>query len=164
MENGGMESTVPPSRRRPGNEPQVICYRDVTLGAAILGGQVDFRLIGGPWWAEFVLAVLGLAAALVRIAFPQDSPDKVTWWRERWRTSRHRGASGKRRTRCERHGCPGHQLRQRRRSRPVPPKDVRLRRKRTSLCRKYGDIGTKIESPFVFYAAGATQMTHAPKR
>jgi hypothetical protein len=63
-------------------------YRDVTLGVAILGGQVDFRMAAGPWWAGFLLAVLGLVAVGVRIVFPQDSRDKVAWWRERWRTSR----------------------------------------------------------------------------
>jgi hypothetical protein len=26
--------------------------------------------------------------AAVRIVFPQDSPDKLAWWRERWRTGR----------------------------------------------------------------------------
>ena len=67
-------------------------YWDVTLGAVILGGQVDFRMTAGPWWAGFVLAVLGLVTAGVRIVFPQDSPDKLAWWRERWRASRLGGA------------------------------------------------------------------------
>ena len=79
--------------------------RDCALSAAILGGQVDFRMADGPWWAGFVLAVLGLVlglvVALVRIAFPQDSPDKLAWWREHWRLSRRGGAGGRRRTRRE---------------------------------------------------------------
>jgi hypothetical protein len=86
-------------RDEPGTESQTIRYRAVTLGAVVLGGQVDVRLAAGPWWAGFLLAVLGLTAVLVRIVFPQDSPDKVTWWRERRRASRHRGADTKRRKR-----------------------------------------------------------------
>jgi hypothetical protein len=74
---------------------------DVTLGAVILGGQVDFRMTAGPWWAGFLLAVLGLGAAGVRIVFPQDSPDKLAWWRERWRMSRRSDGGGRHRTRRE---------------------------------------------------------------
>jgi hypothetical protein len=76
-------------------------YWDVTLGAVILGGQVDFRLTAWPWWAGFLLAVLGLVTAGVRIVFPQDSPDKLAWWRERRRASRLKARRGKRRTRPE---------------------------------------------------------------
>jgi hypothetical protein len=70
---------------------------DVTLGAVILGGQVEFGMTAGPWWAGFLLAVLGLGAAGVRIVFPQDSPDKLAWWRERRRTGRPRITDGKHR-------------------------------------------------------------------
>ena len=58
-------------------------------------------MTAGPWWAGFLLAVLGLGAAGVRIVFPQDSPDKLAWWRERWRMSRPGGADGKHRMRRE---------------------------------------------------------------
>ena len=68
-------------------------YWDVTLGAVVLGGQVDFRMAAGPWWAGFLLAVLALVTAGVRIVFPQDSPDKLAWWRERWRVSNRLKAS-----------------------------------------------------------------------
>jgi hypothetical protein len=70
-------------------------YWDVTLGAVILGGQVDLRMTAGPWWAGFLLAVLGLVTAGVRIVFPQDSPDKLAWWRERWRVSSRLKARGR---------------------------------------------------------------------
>ena len=63
--------------------------RDCALGGAILGGQVGYRAIGGPWWAEFALAALVLLTTCLRIVFPQDSPDKLAWWRDRRRT-RHR--------------------------------------------------------------------------
>jgi hypothetical protein len=72
---------------------------DVALGAVVLGGQVGFRMTAGPWWAGFLLAVLGLAAAGVRIVFPQNSSDKLAWWRERWRTARPGRARGRHRTR-----------------------------------------------------------------
>ena len=79
-------------------------YWNVTLGAVILGGQVDFRVTAWPWWAGFLLAVLGLVTAGVRIVFPQDSPDKLAWWREHRRASRLkvRGARGGRGRRGER--------------------------------------------------------------
>jgi hypothetical protein len=73
---------------------------DVTLGVVILGGQVDFRMAAGPWWAGFLLAVLGLATAGVRIVFPQDSPDRLAWWRERWRVSSRLQARGRARGRA----------------------------------------------------------------
>jgi hypothetical protein len=76
-------------------------YWDVTLGAVILGGQVGFRMTAGPWWAGFLLAVLALATAGVRIVFPQDSPDKLAWWRERRRATRLKRRGAKRRTRPE---------------------------------------------------------------
>src|SRR3984957_21273723 len=72
-------------------------YVDVTLGAVVLGGRVGFRMTAAPWWAGFLLAVLGLAAAGVRIVFPQNSSDKLAWWRERWRTTRPRRAIGRHR-------------------------------------------------------------------
>jgi hypothetical protein len=86
-------------RRR--SAPRARRHRDVTLGAVIVGSQVDFRMAAGPWWAAFLLAVLGLAAVGARIVFPQDSPDKLAWWREHWRLSRRGGAGGRRRTRRE---------------------------------------------------------------
>ena len=102
-DHGERQGMVSPYQRRSRTEPPTIRYREVILGAAILGGQVDFRMAGGPWWAAFVLAVLGLVLGLVtvliRIVFPQDSPDKVTWWRERRCASRHRVADTKRRKR-----------------------------------------------------------------
>jgi hypothetical protein len=63
--------------------------RDCALGAAILGGQVGYRSVGGPWWAEFALAALGLLTVCLRIVFPQDSPDKLALWRDRRRTGQH---------------------------------------------------------------------------
>jgi hypothetical protein len=73
--------------------------RDCALGAAILGGQADYHAIGGPWWAEFALAVFALLITCflmcLRIVFPQDSPDRLTLWlRLRPRRRRRRGGGG----------------------------------------------------------------------
>jgi hypothetical protein len=38
-----------------------------------------FPVAADPWWAEFLLAALGLLALCLRIVFPQDSPDKLAW-------------------------------------------------------------------------------------
>jgi hypothetical protein len=65
--------------------------RVCALGAAILGGQAGYRVVVGPWWAEFALAAFALLAMCLRIVFPQDSGDKLAWWRDR-RRARGRGA------------------------------------------------------------------------
>jgi hypothetical protein len=56
-----------------------------SLGAAMLNGRAGYLATGGPWWAEFCLAALALLAVCLRIVFPQDSPDKLAWWRDRGR-------------------------------------------------------------------------------
>lgn len=60
--------------------------RACTLGAALLGGRLGSLAAGAPWWAEFGLAALALLAICLRIVFPQDSRDKLAWWRDRRRT------------------------------------------------------------------------------
>lgn len=62
--------------------------RVCALGAAALGVRAG-SLAGAPWWAEFALAALVLLTVCLRIVFPQDSPDKLAWWRDRGRTRRH---------------------------------------------------------------------------
>ena len=57
--------------------------RHCALSAVILSGQAGYRAVGGPWWAEFALAALVLLTVCLRIVFPQDSPDKLAWWRDR---------------------------------------------------------------------------------
>jgi len=61
--------------------------RVCALGAAVLGARAD-SLAGAPWWAEFALAALVLLTVCLRIVFPQDSPDKLAWWRDRGRRCR----------------------------------------------------------------------------
>jgi S-adenosyl methyltransferase len=74
------------SPRRSRNARACISGRDFAPGVAILGSQVGSRAVDAPWWSFCLLSVLGLAAVCLRIVFPQDSPDKLAWWRERWRT------------------------------------------------------------------------------
>jgi hypothetical protein len=57
-----------------------------TLGAAMLNVRVGHQMTGGPWWAEFGLAAFLLLTVCLRIVFPQDSRDKLAWWRDRRRT------------------------------------------------------------------------------
>jgi hypothetical protein len=51
--------------------------------AAIFGIPIGYRVVGGPWWAEFAVVALAMLAIVLRIVFPQDSPDKLAWWRDR---------------------------------------------------------------------------------
>lgn len=71
--------------------------RDYTSSAAIFSGLIGYRLVGGPWWAEFALVALAMLAVVLRIVFPQDSPDKLAWWRDR-RLTRQRDSREPQRT------------------------------------------------------------------
>jgi hypothetical protein len=37
-----------------------------------------------PWWAILLTATPLALLAFVRAVFPQDSGDRMTWWREFW--------------------------------------------------------------------------------
>jgi hypothetical protein len=86
-DHGEAADALPPSPRSQ-NARQSISCRDFAPGAAILGSQVGFRAVGGPWWTFCLLTALGLAAVCLQIVFPQDSLDKLAWWSERRRTRR----------------------------------------------------------------------------
>ena len=45
-------------------------------------------IAGAPWWGVVICLVLTLTAASVQNLFPQDSPDRLTWWTDH-RTHRH---------------------------------------------------------------------------
>ncbi|SDM64029.1 hypothetical protein [Actinacidiphila guanduensis] len=60
---------------------------------------------GGPWWAVLVLSLPGAVAVIVRSVFPQESADRLAWWRER-RLHRERLA-GSRSTRAAPSAAPG---------------------------------------------------------
>lgn len=69
--------------------------RACALSAAVLGGHAVSRASLGPWWAEFALAGSVVLVECLRIVFPQDSPDKLTWWRDRGQARRRRRAARK---------------------------------------------------------------------
>lgn len=60
--------------------------RDGALGFAVWAAQAEFWGARFPWWAGFLLVLLGLCAVCLRIVFPQDSPDRLAWWLDRRRT------------------------------------------------------------------------------
>lgn len=37
-------------------------------------------MAGAPWWGVVICLVLALAATSMQTLFPQDSPDRLTWW------------------------------------------------------------------------------------
>src|SRR5580693_7478146 len=82
----GETAGAPPSPRRSRNARACLSGRNFAPGVAILGSQVGSRAVDAPWWSFCLLSVLGLAAVCLQIVFPQDSPDKLAWWRERRRT------------------------------------------------------------------------------
>ncbi|WP_327180401.1 hypothetical protein OG599_35045 (plasmid) [Streptomyces sp. NBC_01335] len=45
-------------------------------------------MAGAPWWGVVICLVITLAATSVQTLFPQDSPDRLTWWTDH-RAHRH---------------------------------------------------------------------------
>lgn len=37
-------------------------------------------MAGAPWWGIIICLVLTLTATSLQALFPQDSPDRLTWW------------------------------------------------------------------------------------
>ena len=56
---------------------------DYPSNGAVFGVSIGYLVVGGPWWAEFAVVALAMLAVVLRIVFPQDSPDKLAWWRDR---------------------------------------------------------------------------------
>lgn len=54
------------------------------LGSAAIDGLAAIRALDLPGWAAIPLVVLCLGAMCLWVVFPQDSRDKVAWWREYW--------------------------------------------------------------------------------
>jgi hypothetical protein len=90
VDDRGEAADAPPRPRRSRNARACFSGRNFAPGAAILGSQVGSRAVDAPWWSFCLLTGLGLAAVGLQIVFPQDSPDKLTWWTERWRTKQRR--------------------------------------------------------------------------
>jgi hypothetical protein len=86
VDDRGEAADAPPSPRRSRNARAHISGRNFAPSAAILGSQIGSRAVDAPWWSFYLLSVLGFATVCLQIVFPQDSPDKLAWWSERWRT------------------------------------------------------------------------------
>jgi hypothetical protein len=53
------------------------CQCAVVLG---LGG---LWTVDAPWWAVFLLSVMGFTLACLQAVLPQESADRLAWWRDR---------------------------------------------------------------------------------
>jgi hypothetical protein len=45
-------------------------------------------LANGPIWTILVVVAVGFLCTIVSTIFPQDSADRLTWWKEFWRHRR----------------------------------------------------------------------------
>lgn len=65
--------------------------RTVSTAAAIpwLGGGTAAAL-GGPWWATVLALALASLTAALQLVFPQNSADRLAWWRSLWERPRPR--------------------------------------------------------------------------
>ncbi|WP_217547678.1 hypothetical protein [Streptomyces sp. GbtcB6] len=59
--------------------------RTALSGAGGLGGVLVSHLAGAPWWAIIGCIVLLLVVVGVQSVFPQDSADRLAWWKDRRR-------------------------------------------------------------------------------
>jgi hypothetical protein len=64
-------------------------------GVLAAGATSGLAYAGAPWWAVTMIAVVGAigatAVAVVQAVFPQDSRDRLGWWRDqRQRSTRQR--------------------------------------------------------------------------
>lgn len=58
----------------------------VTTPAAevgVVGAGVTSVLAGAPWWFVGLVVLAGSAVAVVREVFPQNSKDRLEWWKDR---------------------------------------------------------------------------------
>jgi hypothetical protein len=63
-------------------------------------GSLTSILLGAPWWltaAVFSCFALGLIVVAVQSVFPQESADRLAWWRDRRRHQRLRRQTADRR-------------------------------------------------------------------
>jgi hypothetical protein len=70
-----------PSRAIPGITPGLVA------GGSGLGAT-SLALANGPIWTILVVVAVGFLCTIVSTIFPQDSADRLTWWKEFWRHRR----------------------------------------------------------------------------
>lgn len=58
-------------------------------GAATSVPPAALAFAGAPWWALVIASLPGAAALLLQAALPQNSKDRLEWWRDRRRHREH---------------------------------------------------------------------------
>lgn len=72
--------------RKPRDRARIARLGPYAGGAGVVGGVGvgGLRITGAPWWGMALVVVISLVifalCALLQIALPQDSSDKVVWW------------------------------------------------------------------------------------
>lgn len=51
-----------------------------------LSSATGLAIIGAPWWIAMMVVIATLLCTLVQSVFPQESADRLEWWRDRRRT------------------------------------------------------------------------------
>lgn len=64
----------------------------LVFGSVCAGGPIGLGEAGAPWWAVLgltaFLSILALTAICVQTLIPQNSRDRLAWWRDRRRRQR----------------------------------------------------------------------------
>jgi cell division protein FtsW (lipid II flippase) len=50
---------------------------------AAVVGLGGLWIAGAPWWAVFLLGVMGFVVACLQTVLPQESAHRLAWWRDR---------------------------------------------------------------------------------
>ncbi|OKJ15608.1 hypothetical protein [Kitasatospora sp. CB01950] len=66
------------------SSPQPSLARAAT-GIGLVGGSTGLGVVAGaPWWATLGCQGAALLVAALHLVFPQDSADRLEWWRLWW--------------------------------------------------------------------------------
>jgi hypothetical protein len=58
----------------------------VAASAVGIAGPVGLHVSGAPWWATLITCVLSLSVICLQTVFPQESADRLAWWKDRRRS------------------------------------------------------------------------------
>ncbi|MGX4734499.1 hypothetical protein [Kitasatospora griseola] len=68
--------------RRPSPQPSLA---RAATGIGVVGGSTGLGVVAGaPWWAILACQGTALLVAALHLVFPQDSADRLEWWRLCW--------------------------------------------------------------------------------
>jgi hypothetical protein len=48
-------------------------------------GTATLGFVQTPWWAIMICTLVGIGAAALHVVFPQESADRLSWWKDRRR-------------------------------------------------------------------------------